>query len=264
MGGMGMMPYGGMMGGMPMMGGGMPMMGASPDIVSLGRMLQSQGLRVSENPAFGGVAPVHKGRGHYEGRAIDVNVGVGNKEAYDPVHGARFDMLANQLRTAGYHVVWRAPGHYDHMHIETKRMQAARGGIFSGPKSGYPMELHGTEMVAPLTPNSLLMSLAKMPANQLLDSNMTGIKGSPTSQVRDLQKTVSAIVAKETTQALDSINENNKPIQTISMEITNSMRTMMDANRYTMSELTYKLSEMIDALKQSNDTTKKILKKASA
>lgn len=94
--------------------GGMP----SGDIKALGKMLQDQGLRVSEHPEFGGVNPVHKGKAHYEGRAIDLNVGRGNVEANDPVMGARFDKLADQLRAAGYKVIWRSSGHYDHMHIE--------------------------------------------------------------------------------------------------------------------------------------------------
>lgn len=41
-------------------------------------------------------------------------------------------------------------------------MQARKGGLFTGPSTGYPMELHGTEMVIPqMSPNSLLMKLAK-------------------------------------------------------------------------------------------------------
>jgi hypothetical protein len=38
---------------------------------------------------------------------------------------------------------------------------AAKGGVFSGPETGFPVELHGTELVAPLDPNSILMELAQ-------------------------------------------------------------------------------------------------------
>lgn len=93
--------------------------GGGGSIVSLGRELQAQGLRVSEHPAFGGVHPVHHGTGHYQGRAIDVNVGTGVNEASNPGAGAKFDALAAGLRARGYRVIWRAPGHYDHMHVET-------------------------------------------------------------------------------------------------------------------------------------------------
>ena len=88
------------------------------DIVSAGKWLQGQGIRVSENPSFGGVNPVHRGRGHYEGRAIDVNAGYGVEEAYDPVWGPRFDEIAAKAKAAGYTVIWRSAGHYNHMHIE--------------------------------------------------------------------------------------------------------------------------------------------------
>lgn len=40
-----------------------------------------------------------------------------------------------------------------------KMGQAAMGGIFSGPMAGYPVELHGNELVAPLNPNSLIAQL---------------------------------------------------------------------------------------------------------
>jgi len=90
----------------------------SGNIIALGKWLQSQGLRISENPAFGGVNPVHRGKGHYEGRAIDVNVGHGINEASDRIWGPKFDEIAQKARAAGYTVIWRAKGHFNHMHIE--------------------------------------------------------------------------------------------------------------------------------------------------
>lgn len=43
-------------------------------IVKLGKLAQEMGLRVGENPHFGGVAPVHaKNSYHYKGEAIDVS-----------------------------------------------------------------------------------------------------------------------------------------------------------------------------------------------
>lgn len=95
------------------------------DIVALGKTLQQQGFRISEHPAFGGVSGataqkpwgVHsKTGGHGDGSAIDINIGEGNIEANDPVMGKKFDQLAEQLRSAGYSVIWRAPGHYNHLH----------------------------------------------------------------------------------------------------------------------------------------------------
>ena len=92
----------------------------SGDIIAMGKWLQGQGIRISEHPAFGGVAPVHRGRGHYDGRAIDVNAPGSVVEANDPIWGPKFDGLASAARNAGYMVIWRSAGHFNHMHIESK------------------------------------------------------------------------------------------------------------------------------------------------
>jgi hypothetical protein len=80
-------------------------------------MLQNMGLRVSEHPAFGGVHHVHHGWAHYSGRAIDVNVGRGVYEAHSG-YGRKFDAIAARARAAGYTVLWRVAGHFNHMHIQ--------------------------------------------------------------------------------------------------------------------------------------------------
>lgn len=90
----------------------------SASIVSFGHILQGQGFRVSEHPAFGGVHHVHHGWAHYAGRAIDINIGTGNREASVPGMRARFDALASRARAAGYTVLWKVAGHFDHVHIQ--------------------------------------------------------------------------------------------------------------------------------------------------
>ena len=52
-------------------------------------------------------------------------------------------------------------------------LKAKAGGMFNGPSTGYPMELHGSELVAPLDPQSILMKLAKEPAKPEAISNAT-------------------------------------------------------------------------------------------
>jgi hypothetical protein len=89
----------------------------SKSIVSYGHMLQNMGLRVSEHPAFGGVHHVHHGWAHYAGRAIDINVGRGVNEAHS-AYGGKFDRIAASARRAGYTVLWRVAGHFNHMHIQ--------------------------------------------------------------------------------------------------------------------------------------------------
>lgn len=92
--------------------------GASASIVAYGRMLQHSGFRVSEHPAFGGVHHVHHGWAHYSGRAIDINIGRGVREASNRSTRSRFDALAARARAAGYTVLWKVAGHFDHIHIQ--------------------------------------------------------------------------------------------------------------------------------------------------
>jgi hypothetical protein len=112
-------------------------------IVALGHALQGMGFQVSENPAFGGVSPVHApGSYHYLGRAIDVNW---------PGGGAR---ELTHLRQAfsyakGYHPVeemiediGRAN---QHLHVAL-----AKGGIVTRPTMALVGE-KGPEAVIPLS-----------------------------------------------------------------------------------------------------------------
>lgn len=298
--------------------GGMGSMGIDQNIVSVGRMLQDQyNLRISEHPSFGGILAKHKGRGHYEGRAIDVNVGRGNIEANNPEQAAKFDMLAEQLRKAGLTVIWRSAGHFDHMHVETpgskKMPYAEKGGVFKGPDSGYLAMLHGKEAVVPLdnkftrtqsseqyTVNgrqvgkkeydSFMKSHPELQniqdkvkamlttvqgnkadparlmqaASSLMDTNLTGIKDEIVDKNKKIQSSLAQMVTSETTKAIKAVNEANGPMQTMANEMSRSMRKVMEAHTQSMNELAYKLTDMIDALTVSNDTTKKILKKASA
>ena len=84
-------------------------------IVELGRCLQSDGFRVSQNPAFGGVDPVHApGSYHYPpcSCAIDVNW-MGFNE-----YGQLSSLYARLRRTPGViELLWQVPGHFDHLHV---------------------------------------------------------------------------------------------------------------------------------------------------
>lgn len=87
-------------------------------IVAIGKMLQERGIRVSEQSQFGGNTGGHKGAGHREDRAIDVNIGTGNREWDNPVMKARFDALKIELEGLGAKVLWGVAGHFDHLHAE--------------------------------------------------------------------------------------------------------------------------------------------------
>lgn len=88
---------------------------------AVGAYLNTQGFRADEQSSLGGVtAGAHRGRGHAEDRAFDLNIGRGNTEWENPAQKARFDKLAADLREAGATVIWGTKGHFDHMHVEFK------------------------------------------------------------------------------------------------------------------------------------------------
>lgn len=92
-----------------------------PLIVRIGQALQRYGFLVSENPWFGGVDPVHAaGSAHYPpcSCAVDVNW---PDAATEPAH---LDLLATALRTRfpALTIYWSVPGHYTHLHADTRAM----------------------------------------------------------------------------------------------------------------------------------------------
>jgi hypothetical protein len=50
---------------------------------------------------------------HYEGLAVDL-------------HSSAPDALAEAMRLAGFTVLWRVPGHFNHLHVEVKGQDVAR------------------------------------------------------------------------------------------------------------------------------------------
>lgn len=102
--------------------------------------------------------------------------------------------------------------------------KAALGGIFSGPSTGYPVEMHGTELVTRLDPNSLLEKLAKTPAQQL-----------------------EQLVSKPETKNVVTKSDD-------------AMREVAAMNAQMMEMLADKLDSMLNKLDTSNETQEKLLK----
>ena len=139
------------------------------DIVSLGKELQRRGLRITEHPSFGGVSNVHKGRGHYEGRAIDINA-VAGRDADNPRAAATLDKLKIELEGKGLKVLWRTHGHYSHMHAEVpKARAAAHGGIFSETPEMVGNGIANAQKIGMLNPQSLISKLGKTAAIEVPD-----------------------------------------------------------------------------------------------
>jgi len=64
--------------------------------------------------------------------------------------------------------------------IRAGAQKAKIGGMFDGPSTGYPMELHGTELVIPLDPNSILNKLASTSADEVAkEMQRTAVKTAP-------------------------------------------------------------------------------------
>ena len=114
-------------------------------IAAIGKDLISQGFAVAEHPDFtkqtpsgsytpgsGSVSNVHKGKGHYEGRAIDVTDWRGTLEDSQARYRSVLDSLSsNPAINMLIHDTWGfqdstgksgpgSHGHPQHMHIETK------------------------------------------------------------------------------------------------------------------------------------------------
>ena len=126
---------------------GKPVKVGGGSIVSIGKDLISKGFAVAEHPDFtkktpsgsytpgaGHVSNVHKGRGHYEGRAIDVTDWRGSLEdskgRYRSVltslqNNPAINMLIHDSWGGMYSPGQKQPpgshGHPTHMHIETKK-----------------------------------------------------------------------------------------------------------------------------------------------
>lgn len=93
--------------------------GNFPDIVALGRYLEQTypGVKCSEHPSFGGVAPVHvTGSDHYIGKAIDVNA-----DGAPGGEKATLDKVNDYAKANGFWTLWQTANHYDHVHISDRR-----------------------------------------------------------------------------------------------------------------------------------------------
>lgn len=95
----------------------------------------AKGARGSRHPAFGGAVRSGHSRGsmHYQDKAVDLNYGPGGENATEK---SFFDKHVAQFKKlfAGIRVIWRAAGHFNHMHLDTSN--GADMGDFSGAMSG--------------------------------------------------------------------------------------------------------------------------------
>jgi len=125
--------------------------GGGKDLVSIGRLLQSMGARVSEHPAFGGVRGRHSPTSlHYKGRAIDVNYGGGGANAAE--NSFMRSVIPELRKMASFRQLYfREIGgrtdHDDHLHLGL-----ADGGVLDSAPKGSRWNPHLRDQGGPLLP----------------------------------------------------------------------------------------------------------------
>ena len=108
---------------------------ASNDLVKLGNLLREHGFHVAENADMGdNPAPgSHSSSGyHYQCRnsaAIDVNHDQFNEAGV-------IDAIVDDVQALGFRTIWRAAGHFDHIHIDLANSGAIGSGFGLGGAVG--------------------------------------------------------------------------------------------------------------------------------
>ena len=130
------------------------------DLTTLGKLLQSKGFQVGESNDFGGIQADHADGGyHYQcgGRgALDVNFG--GPGDLDPQEVAAVDPIIDDLRDLGFRTIWRAAGHYNHLHVDVANsgpIGAGSGGAdggFAGPLEDVLLVVKLIDYDAPMAP----------------------------------------------------------------------------------------------------------------
>ena len=209
------------------------------NIVNIGKDLISQGFSVAEHPDFtktptatggtytpgkGSVSRVHKGRGHYEGRAIDVTDWRGSMEDSK----ARYRSVLTSLQDNPaikmlIHDSWggmyspgqkQGPGshgHPQHMHIEVKD----KGGFIG---KGLFANLGGKEFVTDADSTAALMQVApglQMALNQAKDAK--GVKSALQQYASYEQGAAQTIMIDDSSEDMSAMIEEQSPMPSFAM-----------------------------------------------
>jgi hypothetical protein len=104
------------------------------------------------------------GSKHSDGMAFDFTLKEYSEE--------KFNEIASALKSAGASSVldeYKNPSrHATGKHIHVEIPEFAKGGIVTGPKTGFPAMLHGKEMIQPLNSDSILEKLATTPSTEIV------------------------------------------------------------------------------------------------
>jgi len=120
---------------------GRPPLDCPGDVITLGLFLKAHGFMVWQNdhPQLGGDAghSYNPSSWHLKCNrmgALDVNWSNGPEP---PV----MDALRPHVDKLGFFTIWRAPDHYDHMHIDASTSAKPGGGGFAGPIDDVPLDV---------------------------------------------------------------------------------------------------------------------------
>jgi D-alanyl-D-alanine dipeptidase len=177
------------------------------------------------------VSPPNPNAPHVRGAAVDI------AEYNDPV-------ALNALHAAGlYQTVRRDPVHF--------ALQAANGGVFSGPDSGYPALLHGTEMIVPVDnaqhrAGSKLEELNNYTKSQTLKQFSQVADPEQTKQMKALMDKTSSVSGQGKTQIYDPAADRNIRLATedngLLKDIREGINKMLVVTSKTASEKSAKAS----------------------
>lgn len=117
--------------------------------------------------------------------------------------------------------LYRAAGDSDPIHYELK---AEKGGLFTGPKTGYPITLHGTEIVAPLKENSILMDMAKTASSSNIISKLEAPNNLQAETLTAINNVASALSTNHTPN-----NMNMQVVETMFKKI-DRLSSLLESN----------------------------------
>jgi hypothetical protein len=94
----------------------------------------------------------------------------------------------------------------DPVHFELK---AKKGGMFNGPESGYPVEMHGNEIITPLSPNSILEQLGKTPATTEIAGSSSSSTTNTIKEIYSMNAEIMEMLAGKLDDMIDRLDRGN-------------------------------------------------------